>query len=146
MHVHRSIQISAPPERVWPFLVDPEKVRKWYPTLNEFRYLDETRRGPGARVHMEERAPGSLLRCDFEATQWVENRCLTYHMTKGSGVAGYDQSWSIEPTSTGCEFTFDELVELPYGPLGKVLGAIGRRSSEAHVKEMLAQLKSLAEG
>jgi len=34
---------------------------------------------------------------------------------------------------------------MPFGVIGKLMGAVGKSSSEAHVKEMLAKLKSLAE-
>ena len=145
MDVHRSIEIAAPPERVWPLLVEPDKVLGWYVTLNEFRYLDEGQRGPGAHVHVEERAVGPLLKIDFETIEWIENRVLAFHMTSGSGVKAYDQRWSLEPVTTGCRFTFDEHVELPFGVLGKLLGAVGQRTSEAHVTEMLTRLKGLAE-
>ena len=66
-------------------------------------------------------------------------------MTSGSGVKGYEQRWAIEATPSGSTFTFMEEVELPFGIIGKLMGAVGQRSSEAHVKEMLAKLKSLAE-
>jgi carbon monoxide dehydrogenase subunit G len=51
MDVHRSIDIAAPSERVWPFLVDPDKVMRWFVGLREFRYLDDGSRKTGARVH-----------------------------------------------------------------------------------------------
>jgi uncharacterized protein YndB with AHSA1/START domain len=144
MDVHRSIDIAATPEHVWPFLVDPDNVMHWYTTLHEFRYVDE-RRGPGAHVHIEERAVGPMLKIDFEAAEWVDNRLLAFHMMSGSGVKAYDQRWSLEPLASGCRFTFDEHVELPFGALGKLLGAAARRTSEAHVTQMLAALKGLAE-
>lgn len=145
MNVHRSIDIEAPPERVWPLLVEPDQVRRWFVGLNEFRYLDDGPRGAGTRVHMEEKAVGPVLKEDFEVTEWIENRRLRFHMTSGSGVKSDEQLWSIEPTPAGCRFTFDEQVELPYGPLGKVIGAVGQRSLRSHVAEMLTQLKGLAE-
>lgn len=144
MNVHRSIEIAATPEHVWPLLVEPDKVMHWYTTLDDFKYVDE-RRGPGARVHLEERAIGPKLKIDFEASEWVDNRLLALHMTSGSGVKAYDQRWSLEPLASGCRFTFDEHVELPFGPLGRLMGAVAQRTSEAHVTEMLAALKGLAE-
>ena len=144
MDVHRSIGIAANPERVWPFLVEPSKILRWYRTLQEFEYTDE-RRGPGTHVHIEERAGGPMLKVDFEATEWIENRLIAFHMTSGSGVKAYDQRWSLEPIPTGCQFTFDEHVELPFGPVGRLLGRVMQRTSEGHVAEMLASLKGFAE-
>ena len=144
MDVRESIDIAVPPERVWPFLVEPDNVRRWYSTLDEFQYTDE-RRGSGAHVRIVERAPGSRLRVNFEATSWVENRALALHMTSGSGVKAYDQSWALEPTPGGCRFTFDEHVELPYGVIGRLLEVAGKGTSERHANEMLARLRQLTE-
>ena len=146
MEVHRSIEIAAPPERIWPLLVEPNSVRKWYVTLKEFSYAGDRHRGPGTRVHIEEKAAGPMLmKLDFEATEWVENRSVALHMVAGSGVKAYDQRWTLEPIAGGSRFTFDERVELPFGAIGKLLGAVGQRTSEGHVTEMLAKLKNLAE-
>jgi uncharacterized protein YndB with AHSA1/START domain len=145
MDVHRSIDIEVPAERVWPLLVEPDKIKGWFVGLREFRYLDEEPRGPGTHVHMEEKAVGPMLKEDFEVTEWTENHRLRFHMTSGSGVKKDDQVWSLDPTPTGCRFTFEEHVELPYGPLGSVLGVVGQRGLRSHVAEMLGRLKELAE-
>ncbi len=146
MEVHDSIEIGVPPERVWPLLVEPGSVQKWYTTLKEFRYSDGGHGGPGAHLHLEERAMGPMLmKLDFEATEWIDRRAIGLHMTGGSGVSAYDQRWRLEPTGCGTRFIFDERVELPLGPLGRLLGAIGQGTSERHVAEMLARLKALAE-
>jgi len=145
MQVHRSVDIAAPPQRIWPLLVEPDDILKWYPTLSRFEYEDAGQRGPGARVYAEEKASGMLMKLHFVITDWVENRAISLRMVSGTGVKGYDQTWMLEPLPAGSRFTFDEHVELPYGALGKVIGRLGQRSSEAHVGEMLARLKSLAE-
>mgnify|MGYP002261600911 CR=1 FL=1 len=145
MQVRRSVEIAAPPERIWPLLVEPDNVLKWYPTLSRFEYEDAEQRGQGARVYAEEKASGMLMKLHFVVTDWVENRTVALHMVSGTGVKGYDQTWRVEPLATGSRFTFEEHVELPYGVLGSLIGKVGQRSSEAHVKEMLAELKVLAE-
>jgi uncharacterized protein YndB with AHSA1/START domain len=145
MHVRQSVEIAAPPERIWPLLVEPDNVLKWYPTLRRFEYEDAGQRGPGARVYAEEKASGMLMKLHFVVTDWVEDRMVSLHMVSGTGVKGYDQSWRVEPVPTGSRFTFEEHVELPYGVLGSLLGRVGQRSSEGHVREMLAKMKVLAE-
>ena len=145
MHVRQSVEIATPPERIWPLLVEPDNVLKWYPTLTRFEYEDAGQRGPGARVYAEEKASGMLMKLHFVITDWVEDRMVSLHMVSGTGVKGYDQSWRVEPVPTGSRFTLEEHVELPYGVLGTLLGRVGQRSSEGHVREMLAKLKVLAE-
>ena len=145
MQVRQSVEIGAPPERIWRLMVEPDSILKWYPTLKRFEYEDGGQRGPGARVYVEEKASGMLMKLHFEISDWVENRALSLHMTSGTGVRGYDQRWTVEPLLAGSRFTFEEQVELPYGALGRLIGRVGQRSSEGHVQEMLAKLKALAE-
>lgn len=145
MQVRRSVEIAAPPERIWPLLAEPDNVMKWYPTLRRFQFEGAEPPGPGARVYAEEHASGMTMKLHFSVSDWVENRALALHMTSGTGVKGYDQRWTVEPLTTGSRFTFEEQVELPYGLLGRLIGRVGQRSSEGHVKEMLAKLKVLAE-
>jgi uncharacterized protein YndB with AHSA1/START domain len=144
MHVEQSVEIAAPPEKVWPLLVEPDSVLRWYKTMREFRYVED-KRGAGSHVYVEEKSPGRLMKLDFEITEWAEDRALALHMTSGTGVAGYDQRWTLEPSEAGTRFTFSEDVELPYGALGRFIGRFAQRSSEGHAKEMLAELKTLAE-
>lgn len=145
MDVRGSIDVKAPPERIWPLLVEPDNVRKWYPTLQRYEYEDAGKGGPGARIYAEEKASGMLMKLHFQITNWVDGHALSLHMVSGSGVKGYDQRWTVEPLQAGSRFSFEEHVELPFGVLGRLIGKIGQRSSEGHVREMLAKLKELAE-
>jgi len=145
MRVKQSIEISAPPEKVWPFLVEREKVLQWWTTLQKFEPVGEQRSGGGAAFYAEERAGGPTMKLNFEAAEWVENEKVALHMTAGKGAKGYEQSLTLEAIPTGSRFTFTEDVQLPYGVVGKVMELVGRRVGEGHVKEMLAKLKSAAE-
>jgi uncharacterized protein YndB with AHSA1/START domain len=146
MDVQQSIEITAPPERVWPLLVEPDNVLKWYGTLTTFRYADGGPPGPGARVYAEEKGgPGMLMKLNFGVSEWVENRAVGLHMVSGTGVKAYDQRWVLEPSTEGSRFTFSEHVELPYGAVGRLIDGMVKRTSENHLKEMLAKLKELAE-
>ena len=99
----------------------------------------------GTPFYFEEIAAGRLMKLNFTTTEWVDNEKLAFKMTSGNMVKGYEQRWVVEPTPSGIRFTFMENVELPFGIIGKVMGAVGRHSSEAAVEEMLDKLKSLAE-
>ena len=145
MRVQRSIEIAAPPEKIWPFLVEPEKILKWCITLEKFEYTGEQCSGVGTHFYFEEKSPIGVMKLNFAVTDWVENERLAFSLTSGKGVKGYEQRWIVEALPTGSRFTFMEDVELPFGIMGKLMGLVGRRSSEAHVREMLAKLKSLAE-
>jgi uncharacterized protein YndB with AHSA1/START domain len=145
MRIEKSIEISAPPEKIWPFFVDPERVLEWYSTFRTFEYTGDLRGGLGTRLYIEEQSFGPLMKLHFEVTEWNEHETLALRMVSGSGVKSYEQRWSLEPTTSGSRFTFVEAVELPYGVLGKLLGLVGQRMSAATVDKMQAKLKALAE-
>lgn len=145
MRVERSIEIAAPPEKIWPFLVEPDNILKWCITFKKFEYTSEQRIGLGIPFYVEEKAGGPLMKLNFAVTEWMENERFAFSMVSGTGVKGYEQSWTVEATPSGSRFTFVENVVLPFGIIGKLIGLVVQRSSEAHVKEMLAKLKSLVE-
>jgi uncharacterized protein YndB with AHSA1/START domain len=143
--VHKSIEITAPPEKIWPFLVEPDKILKWCITFRKFEYTSEQRSGVGATFYLEEKAGGPLMKLNFRITEWVKNKRVAFSMISGNFVKGYEQSWTVETTPSGSRFTFMEEVILPYGIIGKIMGLVGQRGSEATVGKMLPKLKSLAE-
>ena len=146
MEVRESVEIAAPPEKIWPLLVEPENILKWCITFRKFEYRGEQRAGPGTCFYVEEKAVGPLMKLNFEATEWKENEALAFRMTSGTGVKSYQQRWAIEPAPSGSRFSFTEQVGMPFGIVGRLLGTVAQGSSERHVKEMLGKLKSMAEG
>ena len=145
MKVQLVVEITAPPEKVWPFLVEPEKILKWCSTFEKFEYTGEQRSGVGTPFYVEEKAGGPLMKLNFTITEWVENEQLAFKMTSGNFVKEYEQSWTVAATPSGSRFTFMEQIELPYGIIGKVMELFAQSGSRATVKKMLAEMKSLAE-
>ena len=145
MKVQDSIEIAAPPERVWPFLVQPERILEWCLTFRRFEYTGNQQSGAGTTFYVEEKAGGPLMKLNFAVREWEENRKLAFSMTSGTFVKGYEQTWSVDAAPTGSVFTFMEQVKLPFGVIGKAMELFAGRGSAATVKKMLARLKSLAE-
>ena len=145
MRMQRSIEIAAPPEKIWPFLVEPEKILKWFTLLQKFEYTGEQRSGVGTTFYYEEKSGPRLMKFNFAVTEWVENERLAFIMTSGP-LKKDDQVWSIEATPLGSTFTLIEDVEMPWGIIGRVMEAlfVGRMIGK-HLEEMLANLKGLAE-
>ena len=98
MEVQKSIVISASPDGVWPFMVQPEKILRWYSTFQKFEYTGEQRSGVGTPFYLEEKAAGPLMKMNFAVTEWGENEVLAFRMEPGPGPKAYEQRWCIEPT------------------------------------------------
>jgi uncharacterized protein YndB with AHSA1/START domain len=145
MNVQGTIDIAAPPQKVWTFLVEPEKIMKWCITYQKFEYTGDKRQGQGTTFYLEEKAGGPLMKLNFTATEWEENAKFACKMTSGNFLKGYEQKMTLEAIPSGTRFSFAEEIKLPYGPIGSVIGFLGKSSSQAHLKEMLGKLKSLAE-
>ena len=145
MRVQKSIEINAPPDRIWPFFVEPDKVLQWCSTYKKFEYASDQHSGMGTPYYIEEQAGGPLMKMHFAVTEWKENEKLALHMVSGTGVKSYQQVMSLETTPSGSLFTFMEKVELPFGIIGKFIGLIGQGMSAAEVNKMQLKLKALAE-
>jgi uncharacterized protein YndB with AHSA1/START domain len=145
MKVQKSIEIAAPPHKIWPFLIEPEKIQKWCITFLKFKYTGEQRSGVGTTFYLEEKAGGPLMKLNSKITEWVENRRVAFSMISGNFVEGYEQSWTVEATPSGSRFTFMEEIKFPYGIIGKIMGLFAKRGSEATGGKMLPKLKGFAE-
>ena len=145
MKVEKSAVISATPQQIWPYLIEPDKIMKWCGTFQKCDFAGDRFNGPGNRFYVEEKAGGPLLKIHFMVTEWTENQKLVFEMTSGNFVKSYEQEWTIEPLAAGSRVNFTEDVKMPLGVIGKLIGRLGRSSSEKHVTEMLSKLKNMAE-
>src|SRR5512136_1974101 len=97
MRVQDSINIAAPPEKIWPFMVQPENILKWVVTLQKCELIGQQNSGVGMSFYVEEKAGGPLMKLKFQVTDWLENHRLAFKMISGNFVRAYNQNWTIEP-------------------------------------------------
>ena len=144
MRVQRSIEIAAPPERIWPYLVEPEKIVAWCTSLQKFEYTGQ-RRGVGTSFYWEEKARGSPIKLSFAINEWVENERFAFSNVSTNAVNGYELSWILVTTPRGSRFTFIEELELPFGNIGRILGVLARCREKYDIGKRLGKLKRLVE-
>lgn len=145
MRIERSIDIAAPPERIWPFFVDPERVLEWSITFRKYEFVGDQRGGVGTPLYIEEKASGPLMKMDFEITEWLENERIRLRMISGAPLRSYEQLWTLTPMESGTKFTFFEEIVFPLGVIGKLIGLAGQGSSYRLVTDMQSRLKALVE-
>ena len=80
MQVQMAVDIKAPPEKVWPYLVEPDKAMQWYTMLKKFEYTSE-HTGPDSTFYWEEDVRGKTYSNHFRTTEWVENQVFAYEMS-----------------------------------------------------------------
>ena len=145
MKIQKSIEIAASAENIWPFLVEPANIMKWCSTVKRILHTSEQRSGLRTPFYFEEKAVGRIMKLHFVVTEWVVNLSVSFKMTSGNFVKGYEQKYTLEPTPTGIRVTCFEDVILPFGILGKLVELFRRPISEAHLERMLVKLKGLGE-
>jgi uncharacterized protein YndB with AHSA1/START domain len=138
-----TVNIAASPDKVWPYLVEPEKCKAWFDNIEVYRW-DSDDRGVGS-TFWKERSGKTVYELHFRTTEWEENRTFGYEMTSGDFFKSYTERWTLTPTDSGCIFGFDDQIEFPWGPIGKIIGAIAKRRSAADGERMMATLKKVAE-
>ena len=145
MQIQRSIDTTSAPQRVWPFLVEPERILRWFTLLESFEYTSGITRGSGSTFRYEERSAGRLMKLEYRVTEWVENERFAFTLVSGP-LARDDQVWRVESQATGSRITLQEDVELSGGAFGRMLLAlfVGRTIGK-HLEDMLARLKALVE-
>jgi uncharacterized protein YndB with AHSA1/START domain len=88
-------EFAHPPERVWPWLIDPDRLRQWSPVVPD-RPLDEV--GPREVRETPEAAPlaGDVLAVD-------PPRELVHRWGDDDVVR-----WRLVPTAAGCRLTLEQ--------------------------------------
>ena len=145
MKVQKSIDINVAPDKVWQFLVKPEKILQWCITFKKFEYAGEQRSGIGTPLFIEEDAGNGLMKMQFEVSEWKENEMIALRMISGASLKAYIQEWRIESIPSGSRFTYMEALTFPMGVLGKLIGFFAEKMSARTIDKMLSKLKVLTE-
>ena len=68
MRINEVVDIEALPERVWPYLVEPDKIMGWFATMQLFRWTSEPG-GVGSTFRWREETAGRNVRVIAETTE-----------------------------------------------------------------------------
>jgi len=137
-----SIDIKLPPEAVWPFLVDWERLHLWMKEGREFRVTSPHREGTGVTAEATIRIAGISTTDPIRISRWEPPRTLEMeHLgwVKGSGLM------HCHAHATGTRIEWTETLTPPWG----ILGAVGMRLLKPLMRRIFAsdlrRLKGLVE-
>ena len=66
--------VPVPPERVWPYISDPERFPHWFPYVASCEHIGGPPRGVGQKRRVRVDRNGALGEREEEAVTWEENR------------------------------------------------------------------------
>jgi uncharacterized protein YndB with AHSA1/START domain len=143
--INKKIIINASPEKIWPFLVEPEEILKWCLTLESFEYTSSQEGGKNSTFRYIDKGAVHKVEVNCVITEWIENKVISFKMISGTHFKSYEGTWLIEYGQGRSTFCFEEKTKLPYGIIGKLAGILSERRASAVVEDMLERLKSYVE-
>jgi carbon monoxide dehydrogenase subunit G len=144
MRAERTVDIAAPPKRVYDLVMDPERLDEWV-TIHD--HLEDTPPGmleKGSELTQCLRLAGSKFKVHWTV---VENDPCERVVWEGRGpVASHARViYEFEPNGEHTRFSYANEYELPGGPLGRIAGRTVSRLTKKALDSSLQKLKSLVE-
>lgn len=138
MELSTSIEIAAPPARVWDVLVDVERWPEWTESVTSTTPLDDGPLAVGSRVEVSQpRIPTGT----YTVTSLEHGTSFTWEQRQpGSVVVAHHDSTPLPGGGTRVE-----LRVVMSGLLGGVVGRLYRRLTERYLGMEAAGLKARAE-
>ncbi len=137
MEFRTTIDIQAPPDRVWAIMLDVERWHEWTPSITRIERLDGGPFDIGSRARVKQpRALPAIWRVTAlepgQSFTWVTER-------PGVHAAGVH---AVEASGNGCRAT---LAVVFGGPLGKLVGRLLKGMTERYLRMEAEGLKARAE-
>ncbi len=140
-----SIDIAAPPEKVWELAMDPERLHEW---VTIHRRLHDHDGGPphkGYAMVQTLHLRGVNFKVHWELVACDERHHAEWH-GRGPARSHAETEYRLTPIDGGTHFAYRNVFKAPLGPLGAVasralVGGLPRREADASLR----RLKALAE-
>ena len=79
-----AVQIKSPPEKVWTFIEDPERMKAWNPKVQSISPISWGERAIGYRYRITYAMTNKASEFLAEITEWRKPEKLVIHLTEGN--------------------------------------------------------------
>jgi uncharacterized protein YndB with AHSA1/START domain len=143
--IEASIQIAAPPERVWALAMDPDRLADWVTIHRRMHGHDGGELRRGYQMEQTLHLRGVSFKVHWELVACREARHAEWH-GRGPARSHAETEYNLTPTDGGTRFDYRNVFHPPLGPLGAlasraIVGGLPRREAAASLRK----LKALAE-
>jgi len=144
MREERTIEIGAPPERVYELVMDPQRLGEWVTIHDHLEDAPPGRLEQGSDLTQCLRLAGRKFNVRWKV---VENRPCERVVWEGRGpVASHARViYHFQPNGLGTRFTYLNEYELPGGWLGRLAERTVARVTAKEIEATMQRLKSLLE-
>jgi len=145
VRIEKSVEIKAPPDKVWEMLAF-DKAVEWMEGWKNVKYTSEVstpedKYKVGASAHITEH-----VKYDFEITESLKNEKIVWHSAGARAKPSMIRSHTLKPTETGTMVTTVFDYTSPFSVLGKIVDKTGgQRMAEKDIEKSLGKLKRILE-
>jgi uncharacterized protein YndB with AHSA1/START domain len=141
-----SIDIAAPPEKVWAFAMDPDCLKEWVTIHRRLHSHDEGPPREGYAMEQTLHLRGVNFKVQWELVTCEKSHHAEWH-GRGPARSHAETEYRLEAVDGGTRFDYRNEFTAPLGPLGRVasralVGGLPRREADASLR----RLKALVEG
>ena len=111
------IDLPRPPAKVWPHLVDWERLDRWMAEASDFVVLGDRREGVGVEAEATVRIGGIRTRDRIRVTRWEPPTILEMDHLGWVRGRGYME---LNPSEAGTHLFWREELSPPLGALGRL--------------------------
>ena len=137
IHVHNDLEIPAPPETVWAWLIRAQLWPTWYPNAANVRFLSGQPPDLALGTRFQWKTFGVTIRSTV--LEFVPPEGLAWD-AHGSGLESY-HPWLIQKTEKGCHVTTEEV---EHGSLARLARALSPKRIEQQHQIWLEGLRARA--
>jgi uncharacterized protein YndB with AHSA1/START domain len=143
--VSTSIDIKAPPERVWELAMDPTRLDDWVTIHRGLGEHDGGKAHEGVRMDQTLCMRGVNFKVHWELVSCRDAQHAEWH-GKGPARSRAETEYTLTPIDGGTRFDYRNEFKAPLGPLGAaasraLVGGVPEREANASLR----RLKALAE-
>jgi carbon monoxide dehydrogenase subunit G len=144
MKVERTVEIAAPPERVYEVVMDPDRLEDWVTIHHQLEDAPNGRLKKGSKLTQVLKLAGTRFHVRWTV---VENDPCVRVVWEGRGpVTSHARVvYEFEGNGDGTTFSYLNEFELPGGALGRLAGRAVSRVTQKELDGSLQRLRSLVE-
>ena len=144
MRAERTVELKAPPERVYDVVMDPQRLDEWVTIHHHLEDAPPGRLEKGSKLTQCLKLAGRRFKVRWTV---VENAPCDRVVWEGKGpVASHARViYEFERQGEGTRFSYVNEYDLPGGPLGRLAGRSVSRLTTKALDGSLQRLKSLVE-
>lgn len=145
MKITFSTSISCPPEKVFPWIAEPEKALLWQKGVKKNEIIVDTPERVGTTFWEEMEEDGKTLEMNGIITEYVPNQSISFHLE--SRIHRLDVSYSVTGDKNKSTIAVDTNIhwKFPMNVMSLFLGSKIREGILRQTESELGELKRLCE-